>query len=415
MKGGNPPSLFFRRSIMPKITKDPMDSVLANIEKQMGNKGERVLARFGDIENNISSDSISFGLKPIDDASYIGGIPRGKMVEIYGHESSGKSLLSLFLIASAQKKGLECALLDVEQSFDPIWATKHGVNVKKLIYSNSFDCGEQALEYAYQVIKSGAFALVIIDSTAALTPKAELEGTLEDNARVGAQAQLMSRGCRKIRSSCGTNGTTCVFINQVRMKIGVMYGNPETTPGGLALKFYSDLRIRVQGKGKITVKEGGKDIPVGQISEVTFVKNKTARPFGKAEFRIVFDQNSLNPVVMLFNAARDLKLIKTYKGIFNLDKEVTGEKIEMGASTAIEVADYLVKNDLVIPLLDKVIDELGNDPTSEPLDGAILEMKTDPTKITSPIDVNVKVGAEQVEDANIEELGEDAKETEVPN
>lgn len=415
MNGVNPPFIIFRRLIMPKITKDPMDSVLANIEKQMGNKGERVLARFGDIENNLSSDSISFGLKPIDDASYIGGIPRGKMVEIYGHESSGKSLLSLFLIASAQKKGLECALLDVEQSFDPIWATKHGVNVKKLVYSNSFDCGEQALEYAYQVIKSGAFALVIIDSTAALTPKAELEGTLEDNARVGAQAQLMSRGCRKIRSSCGTNGTTCVFINQVRMKIGVMYGNPETTPGGLALKFYSDLRIRVQGKGKITVKEGGKDIPVGQISEVTFVKNKTARPFGKAEFRIVFDQNSLNPVVMLFNAARDLKLIKTYKGIFNLDKEVTGEKIEMGASTAIEVADYLVKNDLVIPLLDKVIDELGNDPTSEPLDGAILEMKTDPTKITSPIDVNVKVGAEQVEDANVEELGEDAKETEEPH
>jgi len=396
---------------MPKITKDPMSSVLANIEKQMGNKGgDRILARFGDIESNVSTDSISFGLKAIDDASYIGGIPRGKMVEIYGHESSGKSLLSLFLIANAQKSGLECALLDVEQSFDPIWAARHGVDVKKLVYSNSFECGEQALEYAYQIVKSGAFGIVVIDSTAALTPKAELEGTLENNARVGAQAQLMSRGCRKIRSSCGTTGTTCIFINQVRMKIGVMYGNPETTPGGLALKFYSDIRIRVQSKGKITVKEGGKDVPVGQNSEVTFIKNKTARPFGKAEFRVIFDSNSLNPVVMLFNAGRELKLVRTYKGLFNLDKEITGEKIETGASTAIEVADYLVKNNLVIPLLDKVVERLEDDPTSEPLDGSILEMKTDSSKIVSPLDVNVNVGAEKLSDTNADELGDDAKE-----
>lgn len=397
---------------MAKASKDPMESVLANIEKQMGNKSAPLLTRFGNIETS-TSPSISFGIKAIDDASYIGGVPRGKMVELYGHESSGKSLLTLFLIANAQKQGLECALLDVEQSFDPVWAAKHGVNISKLIYSNNFESGEQALEYAYQIVKSGAFALVVIDSTAALTPKAELEGTLEDNARVGAQAQLMSRGCRKIRSSCGQSGTTCVFINQVRMKIGVMYGNPETTPGGLALKFYSDQRIRVQSKGKITVKEGGKDIPVGQTSEVVFVKNKTARPFGRSEFRIIFDQTALNPVVMLCNAAKGLKLLRTYSGLYNIDKDVTGKKVETGKSTIVEVADYLVKNDLVSTLLDKVIEVQEEDSANEPLDGAILEMKSDASKIVSPLDNSVTVGAERMDDADPKELAEDIKEDKI--
>ena len=389
-------------------TKDAMDAILANIEKQMGNKGTPILSRFGSIE--ISSvPAISFGIKGIDDASYIGGVPRGKMVELFGPESSGKSLLSLFLIASAQKQGLECALIDVEQSFDPLWAAKQGVDISKLIYSNSFECGEQALEYAYQIVKSGAFALVIIDSTAALTPKAELEGTLEDNARVGAQAQLMSRGCRKIRSSCGNTGTACIFINQLREKIGVMYGNPEVTPGGRALKFYADQRIRVQGKGKITVKEGGKDIVVGQTSEVTFVKNKTARPFGRAEFKIIFDQTSLNPVVMLCNAARSLKFIKTYNGLFNLDKDVTGKKIETGKATLVDVADYLVKNNLVIPLLEKVVEETANDKEAEAIDGAILEMQNDASKIVSPLDTNAKIGAEQIEDATLSDVQADSE------
>lgn len=389
------------------LTKDPMESILANIEKQMGNKTSPILARFGNIKS-VSSPSISFGIKAVDEASYINGIPRGKMVEIYGPESSGKSLLTLYLIANAQKQGLECALLDVEQSFDPDWAAKHGVNIERLVYANEFECGEQALEYAYQMVKSGAFALVVVDSTAALTPKAELEGTLEDNAKIGAQAQLLSRGCRKIRSSCGITGTTCVFINQIRMKIGVMYGNPETTPGGLALKFYSDQRIRVQSKGKITVKEGGKDIPVGQNSEVTFVKNKTARPFGKAEFKVIFDHTALNPVVMLCNAAKGYKIIKTYGGLFNIDKDVTGKKIETGKSTITELADYLVKENLVITILEKVKEAISEDNEAESLDEAIIEMETDPSKIVSPLDV--VVDAVKVDDAKVDELGDDAKE-----
>ncbi len=398
-------------------SKDAMAAILANIEKQMGNKKEPVLQRYRDIEAT-KVPVISFGIKAIDDASYIGGIPRGKMVEIYGPESSGKSLLTLHLIASAQKQGLECALLDVEQSFDKDWAEKHGVDADNLVIANDFENGENALEYAYQIVKSGAFGLVVIDSTASLTPKAEIEGTLEDNAKIGAQAQLLSRGCRKIRSQCGTTGTTCVFINQIRMKIGVMYGNPETTPGGLALKFYSDQRIRVQGKGKITVKEKGKDIVVGQSSEVTFVKNKTARPFGKAEFKVIFDHAALNPVVMLCNIARNYKIIKTYGGLFNIDKDVSGSKIETGKSTINELADYIVKESLVLPILRKVKkynDEATVGEEIEVLDDSILEMETDPSKIVSPLSpVDTSIDASKVTDATHEELGDDAKEEKDP-
>jgi protein RecA len=340
------------------------------------------------------------------------------MIEIFGHESSGKSLLTLYLIASAQKQGLNCALLDVEQSFDPKWAAQHGVDVHNLFYGNDFENGEQALEYAYQIVKCGKFGIVVIDSTAALTPKSELEGTLEDNARVGEQARILSRGCRKIRSACGSGGTTCIFVNQTRMKIGVMFGNPETTPGGKALKFYSDQRIKTYAKGKIKVKEAGEEIIVGQISVAQFVKNKTARPFGSAEFKIIFDPTSMNPVVMLANALKSQKLIKVYKGLFNIPKGVLGnkEKIETGATTMVELADYLISEDLVITMLDKLTELLEDDPTADQLDEAILELKDDPSKIVSP--TNAKLDAKQVDDAreedfNAEEL-EDVSEEELP-
>lgn len=394
---------------MAKI-KDPMDSVIANIEKQMGNKtGKPFLSRFGNIEVE-SVPVISFGLKAIDDASYCNGLPRGKMVELFGPESSGKSLLSLYLIGSAQKQGLECALLDIEQSFDPIWAKRHGVDTDKLVYSNTFDSGEQALEYAYQICKSGAFGVVVIDSTAALTPLSELEGSLEDNARVGAQALLLSRGCRKIRGACGQNNTTVIFINQIREKIGVMYGNPETTPGGRALKFYSDVRMRTQSKEKIKVKQSnGIETITGQVSEVVFVKNKTARPFGRAFFKIIHDSCSMNPVVMLCNEARSLKLIKPRNGMFRLQPEVTGELVETGATTIPELADYLIKNKLVIQLLDKSIDAKADDPTSPALDEAITDMKNNPSLIVSPTG-DISVDVNRAEDATPEELADEIKE-----
>lgn len=383
--------------------KDPIDAVLSNIERQMGNNKNPMLVRFGEIKVT-NEPVIPFGIPSVDEASYAGGVPRGKMVEIFGPESSGKSLLTLYIVASAQRQGLECALLDVEQSFDPEWAKKHGVNVDKLIYCNSFESGEQALEYAYQICKSGAFGVVVLDSTAALTPKSELEGTLEDNARMGAQAQLMSRGCRKIRSACGNSNTTCLFVNQIREKIGVMYGSPETTPGGRALKFYSDMRIRVQSKEKIKVKEGGEDKIVGQISSVTFVKSKVAKPFGRAEFKIIFDAASLNPVVMLCNEARNLKYIKPYKGLLRLNESVTGETIETNTTTIMEFADFLVKNNLVVKLIEKIEEEKSD------LDEAILEMKKDPKKIFSPVEGDISMNDKRVDDALPDELAEDLKE-----
>ena len=387
---------------MAKEIKDSMDSVLANIEKAMGNKGKPTFSRFGKIEKEIVP-SIPFGIPAIDEASNCNGIQRGKLVEIFGPESSGKSLLSLYLIASAQKQGLECALIDIEQSFDAEWAKRWGVDIEKLVYSNTFSSGENALEYAYQLAKSGAFGVIVVDSTAALTPLSELEGTLENNAVMGEQARMMSRGCRKLTDACGKGNSTCIFINQVRDKIGVVWGNPETTPGGKALRFYSHQRIRTSQKEKIKIKEKGIEKIVGVISTATFVKNKLAMPFGKAEFKIIFDPKSLNPVVMACNLARDLKLIKTYNGLFNIHKDVTGTKIECGVASISEVADYLVQNKLVITLLDKIVEKTEEDPTLEPIDEAILEMKKDPSKIVAPKD-DIIFDASISKDATIEEL-----------
>lgn len=407
-----------------KEIKDPMDAVIANIEKQMGKKNPEQFSfsRFGNIKRAIGV-AIPFGIADIDAASHCGGVPFGKLIEIFGHESSGKSLLSLYLIASAQKIGKECVLVDIEQSFDPSWAQQHGVDVPKLIYNNDFSSGEQALEYAYQFAKSGAVGLIVIDSTAALVPLSELEGSLEDNAVVGEQARMMSRGIRKLNDACGKTGTTCVFINQIRNKIGVKFGNPETTPGGKALSFYSSIRIRTYQSSKIKVPSGKKDKDgkdIGKVVGITcvaqFVKNKSAMPFGQAEFKIIFDAKSMNPVVMLCEKARAMQFIKVYKGVLNIAKDVTGEKIDTDATGLVEMADYLVKNNLVITLLDKVEEEMEKTQDENQLDEAILEMRTDPTKIVSPnADSEVSLDSKKLVDTSIEEVGEDAKEVESPD
>ncbi len=409
-----------------KERKDPMEAVIANIEKQMGKKaGQASFTRFGDSKRAVGA-TIPFGITDVDEASHCGGVPYGKLVEIFGHESSGKSLLSLYLIASAQKMGKECVLVDIEQSFDPSWASMHGVDASKLIYNNDFDSGEQALEYAYQFAKSGAVAVIVVDSTAALVPLSELNGSLEDNPVVGEQARMMSRGIRKLNDACGKTGTICIFINQIRSKIGVMFGSPETTPGGKALSFYSSIRIRTYQKGKIKVPSGkkdkdGKDIGkvVGIICVAQFIKNKAAMPFGQAEFKIIFDAKSMNPVVMLCEKARSLKLIRVFKGLLNLAKEVTGEKVDTDATNLVEMADYLIKKDLVIPLLDKTVEAIENssneEKPEEPLDEVVLEMKTDPSKIVSPTDGSeVATDSKKLADTSVEEVGEDAKEAEVP-
>jgi RecA/RadA recombinase len=290
----------------------------------------------------------------------------------------------------------------------------HGVDVESLVYANTFEgAGEEALEYTYQLCDSGAFGLVVVDSTAALTPMSEIEGSLENNARVGAQAQMMSRGCRKICSACGKTQTTCVFINQIRMKIGVTWGNPETTPGGKALPFYSHVRVKVGKAGTIKATEDGIEKVVGQMSRVQFIKNKIARPFGQAEFKIVFDPDALNPVVMLANTLREAKMISIYKGIYGIAKNIAidyfDEKkaIPTGATTMTQLADYFIEEGLVGKMIEILEDEFENDPMVKvnigEIDSAILELKEDKSKIVSPTGKAV-IEATKIEDLSEEEI-----------
>jgi recombination protein RecA len=394
-------------------TKDSMALILRNIEKSMAEtykKSKKPIpeskgfSRIKDIEID-QTPALSFGHKAVDEASFCNGVPRGKIVELFGPESSGKSLLTLFLIANCQRDGLECALVDAEMSFDPIWAKKHGVDVENLVYSNDFDSGEHALDWTYEICKSGAFALVVVDSVAALSPRVLLEGSLEKDAKIGAQALMLSNGLRKIMKASGETGTTVVFINQTRTNVGVMYGNPETTPGGKALKFYAHQRLRVAKKSLIKNTE---DLVIGQISEVVFVKNKTARPFGKCEIQIIFDDSALNPVVLLCSALKKYRVLKQYKGLFRIAKGVVGNDdfIDTNESEINYVADYIVKNDLTIPLIEAA--ELLAAEEKEALDGVIIDMKNNPELIKSPVSIDIT--AKKKDDATLSELGDDVEE-----
>ena len=314
-----------------------LEAALGQIERQFGSG---TVMRMGD-KKQEKIPAIPTGSLGLDLALGIGGLPRGRVVEIYGPESSGKTTLTLEVIAQCQKLGGTAAFIDAEHALDPIYAEKLGVNVGELLISQP-DTGEQALEVADIMVHSGGIDMLVIDSVAALVPKAEIEGEMGDT-HIGLQARLMSQALRKITANVNRSNTLVIFINQIRYKIGVMFGSPETTSGGNALKFYASFRLDIRRIG--TVKEG--DEVVGNETRVKVVKNKVSPPFKQAEFQIIYNKG-INRLGELLDRGSDLGILEKSGSWYSLE----GEKIGQGKANA---AEFLQENPKIAEKVEKQI------------------------------------------------------------
>ena len=338
-----------------------LDAALSQIERAFG-KGS--IMKLNDGQNTMDVEAISTGSIGLDIALGIGGVPRGRIVEIYGPESSGKTTLALQIIAEAQKTGGTCAIVDAEHALDPGYARKLGVDVDNLLISQP-DAGEQALEIADTLVRSGALDVLVVDSVAALVPRAELEGEMGDT-HVGLQARLMSQALRKLTGSISRSHTVVIFINQIRMKIGVMFGSPETTTGGNALKFYSSVRLDIRRIGAIKDKE---EI-VGNQTRVKVVKNKMAPPFRQVEFDIMYGEG-VSKMGELLDLGVKADIVEKSGAWFSYD----GQRIGQGRENS---KNFLRENPEIAQKLEKQIranaglisDELLAANTKKPLEAA---------------------------------------------
>ena len=305
---------------------------LGQIEKQFG-KG--AVMKMGE-KTTMGIESIPTGALALDLALGIGGLPRGRITEIYGPESSGKTTLALHVVAEAQRNGGVCAYVDAEHAMDPVYARAIGVDVDELLISQP-DTGEQALEIVDMLVRSGAIDVIVIDSVAALTPRAEIEGEMGDT-HVGLQARLMSQALRKLTANLNKSNTICLFINQLREKIGVMFGSPETTPGGRALKFYSSVRLDIR---RIESIKDGVEV-VGNRTRVKVVKNKCASPFKQAEFDIMYSKG-ISREGSVLDLAVDLGIVKKSGAWFTYDGEQLGQGRENAKTFLIENPEIMVE------------------------------------------------------------------------
>ncbi len=292
-----------------------LDATLGDINKRFG---DGAIMRLGDAQN-MKVDTIPTGSLTVDIALGVGGVPRGRITEIYGTESSGKTTFCLSVIAESQKRGGLCAFVDMEHALDPTYAARIGVDLDKL-YISQPDTGEQALEIAESLVRSGALDVVVVDSVAALVPRAEIEGEMGD-AHVGLQARLMSQALRKLAGVIKQTNTTVMFTNQLREKVGVMFGSPETTSGGRALKFYASVRLdirRIQ-----SIKQGGDNI--GNRTRIRVTKNKVAAPFREAEFDIMFYENGISKTGEIVDLGTDLGIIDKRGAFYRYNEELLGQ------------------------------------------------------------------------------------------